>query len=64
MSDNQKGKSTSGTGGTLEEATAHAWENARANGAGPGKYELTKIEIEAVNPIHAYIVTIKPVPKG
>jgi len=64
MADSQKGKSTSGTGATLEEATAHAWENARAQGAKPGKYELTKIEIEAVNPIHAYIVTIGPAPKG
>jgi hypothetical protein len=62
MADNQKGKSTSGTGATLAEATAHAWENARAEGAQPGKYELTKIEIEAVNPIHAYIVTITQVP--
>jgi hypothetical protein len=63
MADNQKGKPTSGTGATLEEATAHAWENARAHGAKPGTYEVTKIEIEAVNPIHAYIVTIGP-PKG
>jgi hypothetical protein len=49
-----------GTGETVEAAAAHAWENARAAGAKPGKYVIEKIEIEAVNPIRAYIITIGP----
>jgi hypothetical protein len=49
-----------GTGETVEAAAAHAWENARAAGAKPGKYLVEKIEIEAVNPIRTYIVTIGP----
>jgi hypothetical protein len=47
-----------GTGETVEAAAAHAWENARAAGAKPGKYVIEKIEIDAVNPIRGYIVTI------
>ena len=57
MPSNSK-KSYSGTGATIEAAAAHAWENARAAGAKPGKYVIEKTEIEAVNPIRAYIVTI------
>ena len=53
-----------GTGETVEAAAAHAWENARAASAKPGKYEITKIEFEAVNPIRTYIVTIDPVGGG
>jgi hypothetical protein len=49
-----------GKGDTVEEAAAHAWENARASGAKPGKYLVSKIEIEAENPIRTYIVTIEP----
>jgi hypothetical protein len=60
MSDIEKGRHKPGTGATLEEAAAHAWENARASGAKPGRYEVTKIEIEAENPIRSYIVTIAP----
>ncbi|MFZ0340768.1 MAG: hypothetical protein WAL31_00335 [Gaiellaceae bacterium] len=52
-----------GEGDTVEEAAAHAWENARASGAKPGKYVVSKIEIETVNPIRTYIVTIGP-PSG
>ena len=51
-------KSYSGTGKTIEAAAAHAWENARAARAKPGTYAIEKIEIETVNPIRAYIVTI------
>ena len=47
-----------GTGETVEAAAAHAWENARAAGAKPGTYVVEKIEIETVNPIRGYIVTI------
>jgi hypothetical protein len=57
---NAKGHFKPGTGETVEAAAAHAWENARAAGAKPGKYVIEKIEIEAVNPIRAYIVTIGP----
>jgi hypothetical protein len=49
-----------GTGATLEKAAAHAWEKARAGGAKPGKFLVSKIEIETENPIRSYIVTIKP----
>jgi hypothetical protein len=57
---NSKGKTFTGSGGTLQKATAHAWENARASGAEPGRYLIDKIEIETENPIRSYIVTIKP----
>lgn len=60
MSNAKEGHFKPGTGETVEEAAAHAWENARAAGAKPGKYLVEKIEIEAVNPIRAYIVTIGP----
>ena len=53
-----------GTGETIEKAAEHAWENARAAGAKPGTYLIKKIEIEAVNPIRTYIVTIDPVGGG
>jgi hypothetical protein len=60
LTEDEKSRSKPGTGDTVEAAAAHAWENARAHGAKPGRYEL-KIEIEAENPIRAYIVTITPV---
>ena len=59
MSEQEERRHKPGTGDTVEEAAAHAWENARAHGAKPGRYEV-KIEIEAENPIRAYIVTITP----
>jgi hypothetical protein len=61
---NSKEKTYTGTGATLEKATAHAWENARASGAKPGKFVIQKIEIETENPIRSYTSTISPVPKG
>lgn len=60
MSTSKQGRFKPGTGETIEKAAAHAWENARAVGAKPGTYVIEKIEIEAVNPIRAYIVTIGP----
>jgi len=57
--ESQKFKFTkTGTGDTVEAAAAHAWENARAAKAPKGTYKIDKIEIEAVNPIRGYIVTI------
>jgi hypothetical protein len=64
MADAKGRRSKPGTGETIEAAAAHAWENARAAGAKPGKYVVEKIEIEAVNPIRAYIVTIGQDPTG
>ena len=58
MSTAKQARFKPGTGETVEEAAAHAWENARAAGAKPGKYLIEKIEIETVNPIRAYVVTI------
>lgn len=44
----------------LKGAVEDAWEKAKA-GQGPERKRYTvKIEIEASNPIHAYIVTISP----
>jgi hypothetical protein len=56
---NSKEKTYSGTGATLEKATAHAWENARAAGAKPGTFVIEKIEIVTENPIRSYMVLIK-----
>jgi hypothetical protein len=60
VTNGKKGHFKPGTGSTIEKAAEHAWENARAAGAKPGTYVVEKIEIEAVNPIRAYIVTIGP----
>jgi hypothetical protein len=54
VSNAKEGHFKPGTGETVEEAAAHAWENARAAGAKPGRYLVEKIEIRA------YIVTIGP----
>jgi hypothetical protein len=43
---------------SLQDAIEDAWKNAEADGAGPGTYVVTRIEIETRNPIHAYSVTI------
>ena len=59
MTEREEGRPKPGKGDTVEEAADHAWENARAHGAKPGRYEV-KIEIEAENPIRSYIVTIVP----
>ena len=45
---------------TLQAAIENAWENAKEDGAEPGCYVVTRITIEANNPIHAYDVTINP----
>lgn len=58
MTDRKKGRFKPGTGDTVEDAAAHAWENARASGAAPGTYDV-KIAIETENPIRTYIVTIE-----
>jgi hypothetical protein len=60
MSDTKYGQFKPGKGKTVEKAAAQAWKNAKAAGAKPGKYEISKIEIETVNPIRTYIVTIEP----
>ena len=59
MSDDRQDSWEPGKGTSVEAAAAHAWENARANGAGPGTYKLD-VFIEASNPIHSYIVVITP----
>jgi hypothetical protein len=47
---------------SLQAAIEDAWKNAEADGAQPGTYVVTQIEIETRNPIHAYSVTINPRP--
>jgi hypothetical protein len=47
-----------GKGSTVEKAAAQAWKNAKAKGAKPGKYAVS-IEVETVNPIRTYIVTLE-----
>jgi len=45
---------------SLEEAIEAAWENAKGNGGSDGSFLVTRIAIEASNPITAYSVTINP----
>ena len=52
-----KGKSEQ-PGASLQKAIEDAWEKAKGDGAPEGTYVVQKIEIEATNPIHAYVVII------
>jgi hypothetical protein len=54
-----KGKSEQ-PGASLQKAIEAAWEKASGDGAPAGKYVVQKIEIEASNPITAYVVVIGP----
>ena len=52
-----KGKSEGPTA-NLQKAFEAAWDDAKSKGGSPGKYVVTKIEIQTENPIRGYIVTI------
>jgi hypothetical protein len=47
-----------GQGKSLDAAIEQAWEEAKANGAGPGTYRLLDISFAAENPITEYSVII------
>ena len=49
-----------GYGEHLTTALEHAWEQAKKDGAKPGKYVVQTIVIETENPIRGYIVVIGP----
>ena len=53
-----KGKSE-GVDASLQAAIEDAWEKAKGQAAA-GRYVVERIEIEATNPIRAYIVFIAP----
>lgn len=49
-----------GESASLDQAFQDAWDKAKGDDAPPGTYVVTRIEIEARNPIHSYSVTINP----
>ena len=49
-----------GKGMHLHDAIDDAWNNAKKDGAGPGRYVVEAIAFDAENPIRGYIVVIGP----
>lgn len=60
MANVMQGMGTATVDEGLHKAIERAWDDAKAKGGQPGRYTVHKIEIEASNPIHSYIVTIGP----
>jgi hypothetical protein len=60
MDDDDLTQSWEGRGQHLHDALDDAWNNAKKNGAEPGRYVVQYVAIEAENPIRTYIVIIGP----
>ena len=52
-------KKYEGKGQKLKDAVQHAWENAKADGAPAGTYNV-QLKIETENPIRGYVAIITP----